>query len=370
METTVANKTVFHTSIDFINKRIGDIEPIAYGSSRNFIDGAVTYLSPYISRGVISTKQVMEAILKRGYKPHRIEKFLQELAWRDYWQHVWKVKGDVINADLKRPQPDASNFGIPAAVTAAKTGIEALDSATTHFYETGYLHNHVRMYIASICCNVAKCHWSQPAKWMYYHLLDGDWASNALSWQWVAGSNSSKKYYANQGNINKFCYSKQRRTFLDVSYEELSKMGIPDELTKLTPFSLKTSLPKSDVLTIDPALPTLIYNFYNLDPNWKSEKKANRILLLEPSHFEKYPVSEKSIAFILKLSKNIDGAQLFVGEFQDLISKHITGQVFFKEHPANNHYQGIQEERDWMFTVTGYFPSFFAFWKKCKKELK
>ena len=54
------------------------------------------------------------------------------------------------------------------------------------------------MYIASIICNTAKCHWKIPAKWFYYHLKDGDWGSNALSWQWVCGTNSGKKYYANQ----------------------------------------------------------------------------------------------------------------------------------------------------------------------------
>jgi deoxyribodipyrimidine photo-lyase len=64
------------------------IDPILYGKTRNFIDGAVTYLSPYVSRGVISTKFVLENILNRGYHPNGIEKFVQELAWRDYWQQV------------------------------------------------------------------------------------------------------------------------------------------------------------------------------------------------------------------------------------------------------------------------------------------
>lgn len=346
------------------------IDPVRYGKTRNFIDGDVTYLSPYLSRGVISTKLLLYTVLNKGYAPKSIEKFIQELAWRDYWQQIWINKTDAIDEDLKHPQPDADYHGIPNAIIEVQTGIEAIDSAIAEFHKTGYLHNHVRMYIASICTNIAKCHWKIPAQWMYYYLLDGDWASNALSWQWVAGANSNKKYYANQGNINKFCYSQQQNTFLDVSYEELARIEIPEELTEITPFELKTQLPKSDVLAIDPTLPTLIYNWYNLDPNWKSEKKANRIMLLEPSHFKKYPISDKSIQFLLDLSKNIDGIQVFVGEFQDLLRVHDIGKLFFKEHPTNTHYQGIQEERDWMFTVKGYFPSFFAFWKKCKKELK
>jgi len=370
VNTPIADRAVFGTSLDFIQGRIEEIDPLAYGKTRNFIDGAVTYLSPYISRGVISTQQVLTAMLNRGYSPNRIEKFIQELAWRDYWQHVWIAKGNGIDHDVKHPQPHVRSHGVPKTILQGKTGIEAIDKAIGVFYGTGYLHNHVRMYIASICTNVAQCHWKQPAQWMYYHLLDGDWASNALSWQWVAGANSNKKYYANQSNINKFCYSQQEGTFLDVSYEELPNMNVPHELEEIASFALKTHLPDSTLEVVDPNLPTLLYTFYNLDPNWKSGEPANRILLLEPSHFKKYPISDTSVAFMLNLSKNIPGLQVFVGEFQDLKNTYTLGEVFFKEHPTNNHYQGIQENRDWMFSVTGYFPSFFTYWKKCKKELK
>jgi deoxyribodipyrimidine photo-lyase len=93
--------------------------------------------------------------------------------------------------------------------------------------QTGYMHNHLRMYVAAIACNIGHSHWHLPARWMYYHLLDADWASNALSWQWVAGSFSSKKYYANQENINKYCHTQQRNTFLDVSYEAYETMPTP-----------------------------------------------------------------------------------------------------------------------------------------------
>ena len=360
----------FQTSLDFIAARIDAINPVSYGRTRNFIDGEVTYLSPYISRGVISTRQVLENVLDKGYSPKRIEKFIQELAWRDYWQQIWKAKGNGIDEDLKHPQPEVRHHGLPEPIDLGETGIDAIDMAIKEFYETGYMHNHVRMYVASLCTNIAKCHWSEPAKWLYHHLLDGDWASNALSWQWVAGSNSNKKYYANQGNINKFCYSKQWGTFIDVSYEELTEMKFPQELEPIISCDLKTNLPKSNGVLIDPSLPSLIYNFYNLDPHWKSGMNANRVLLLEPSHFEKYPISDKSVQFMLDLSKNISGIQVFVGEFQDFKNTDSLGRVIYKEHPTNSHYKGTEESRDWMFSVEGYYPSFFAFWKKCKKELQ
>ena len=84
----------FPTSYKEILKRIDAIDPLKYRASRNYINGAVSYLSPYISRGVISTKFIFDEILKKGHHPQQAEKFIQELAWRDYWQQVWIAKGE------------------------------------------------------------------------------------------------------------------------------------------------------------------------------------------------------------------------------------------------------------------------------------
>ena len=209
-----------NTSLEHILSKIDAIDPILYGKNRNYIDGSVSKLSPYISRGVISTKQVMESVLSRGFKASKIEKFIQELAWRDYWQQVWLNKGNLINKDFKNEQKDVNNYSISRSIVEGSTSIRAIDEAIHNFYKSGYIHNHLRMYIASISCNIAKSHWKKPAQWMYYNLLDADWASNSLSWQWVCGSNSNKLYFANQDNINKYCYSNQKNTFLDVDYSQ------------------------------------------------------------------------------------------------------------------------------------------------------
>ncbi|MBU6158384.1 MAG: deoxyribodipyrimidine photolyase [Bacteroidetes bacterium] len=362
---------MFPTNYSDILKLIDAIDPVQYGKTRNYMDGAVTKLSPYISRGIISTKQIAKAVLDKGYKPYEIEIFLKELAWRDYFQQVWIAKKNEIDKDLKQVQSNVSNHQIPAAVTAHQTGITAIDNAIAALYETGYMHNHLRMYVASLCCNVVQSHWHQPAQWMYYHLLDADWASNALSWQWTAGCFSSKKYYANQENINKYCHTHQQNTFLDVSYENIEDIVLPEELSTLTELALTTNLPEVAPLNIDDNLPFCIYNFYNMDCNWLTELNANRILLLEPDFFKKYPVSDKTIRFVLDLSKNIKNIQVFVGSFDDLFGMVAPEKIHFKEHPTNQHYKGIQYSRDWMFEeVTGYYPSFFSYWKKGEKYLK
>jgi deoxyribodipyrimidine photo-lyase len=360
---------MFSTEFQDILHLVESIQPADYGRTRNFQDGAITRLSPYISRGVISTKYVFKSLLHRGFNPLEIERLIQELAWRDYWQQIWIEKGDLIDEDFKSPQVGIENYQIPTAIIEGKTGIEVIDNAISDFYQTGYLHNHLRLYIAGIVCNISKSHWKLPAKWMYYHLLDADWASNALSWQWVAGTNSNNKYFVNQENINKYFYSEQKDSFLDVDYSAFPLPKIPEILQELITPDLATKLPEKQSLSIEPHVPTLLYNFYNLDPLWKKDDKVNRILLLEPSHFAKYPVSQKTIEFVLALSKNIENVQVYVGAFGDLMKEYQLQNIVFKEHPTNNHYSGTAESRDWMFEVRGYYASFFKFWKNCKKEL-
>ncbi len=367
----------FVTDYPLILQKLQRIQPVKYAKTRNFINGAVTYLSPYISRGVISIKQVQQAVLSNGYKPYEIEKFLQELAWREYYQRVWQAKGDAIFSDIKQQQPDVAHHQMVNAVLNASTGITAIDAQIEHLYSTGYMHNHIRMYVASIACNIAKAHWLQPAKWMYYHLLDGDLASNNCSWQWVAAAFASKKYYCNQENINKYTYSNQQHTFLDEPYHVLPVMPVPAALQATGTLQLQTPLPATPLPVIDTSKPTLLYNAYNIDPLWRSNEDANRVLLLEPSHYQQYPVSKNVITFIINLAKNIPGIQVYCGGVTALQALYnaaapAAADVFYsKKHPLYQHYPGIKDSRDWLYPqVMGYYPSFFAYWKQCERYLK
>ena len=216
----------FPTDIASIWNRIDSVDPIAYGHTRNYLQGDVTYLSPYISRGVISPRQVAAAVLSKGYTPEQIQRFLQELAWREYFQRVWQQLGDDLFDDIRVNRTPLSSSLLPTAIATANTGIEALDQGIEMLYRTGYMHNHLRMYTASAVCNISKAYWKLPSQWMYYHLLDGDLASNTCSWQWVAGSFSTKKYYCNQENINKYCNTHQQNTWLDHDYSVLPVMTV------------------------------------------------------------------------------------------------------------------------------------------------
>ena len=161
-----------------------------------------------------------------------------------------------------------------------------------------------------------------------------------------------------------------------MSYEDLVNIPIPLPLKETVSLQLSTSLPLTKFPTLDITIPTLLYNSYNLDPLWRNNEEVNRVLLLEPSHFKNYPVSDNVIQFIIELSNNIKGIQVFTGEVEDIqelyaqIERPDKETIISKEHPAFNHYPGKKDPREWMFPeVSDYYPSFFSYWKNCERIL-
>ena len=107
------------------------------------------------------------------------------------------------------------------------TGIPVIDTSVRQLYATGYLHNHQRLWLASYIIHYRKVDWRAAAEWMYGHLMDGDLASNHLSWQWVAGTFSQKPYLFNAENVERFAPGLQSRdTQIDTSYEALEALAM------------------------------------------------------------------------------------------------------------------------------------------------
>ncbi len=359
-----------------IEKMIDAIDPIAYSRDRNHLDWHVTMLSPYISRGFITIRDIRIRVLSRGYQPHQIEQFLKELAWREFFLRVWEWLGtDRMMRDIRFDQEWVLTQAMPSAFVQAKTGIEALDLGIEALYETGYMHNHLRMYIAGIACNMSGAHWRTPSKWMYYHLLDGDLASNTCSWQWNAWAFSSKKYIAIQTNINEYTGSTQRKTFLDRSYEDIWNTIVPEHMLSYAPLSLETPLPSKWDISLDPTLPLVIYTNYWINPDWMSDISANRILVLSPSHFRDFPVSLRVIEFMIALARdNIAGIQVFVWEIEDLRDQHrrtSQGEIYLIDHILYTAVTGVNKiPYPYMIPqVTEYCASFFAYWKLAEKHM-
>ena len=362
----------FPLDYNSILKRIDAIDPVTYKQTRNKLHGAVTLLSPYITRGVVTLPFILERVLK-NYTIKQSFKFIQELAWREYWQSVWRAKGDEIFTDLRFEQPGVTNEEIPKSIVEATTGVESVDAVIKGLYDSGYMHNHSRMGIASIVTNLGHAAWWHPSQWMYYHLLDGDLASNSLSWQWVAGALRKQPYTTSQSLINYSTESDQRNSFLDYDRYDMLSLPVPEKLKETMRDSLTLNLPSSEPLRVDSSLPTHIYHAWHLDPTWHSNVEANRILVLEPSHYEQFPVSKKVIDFIINIGKeNIPDLQVYVGEYRDLASEYDLRDVKTRSYPAINHWENITiEPRPSLFPLTNeYHKSFYSFWKAGNKSIE
>ena len=225
----------FAPGADAAAARLKNIDPARYGRTRNALDGAVTGLSPYLTHGILGLKDAAASVNQRhplGFD----DKLVFEFAWREFFQHVWGGAahgGDAILDDMhgSLPSPGAYAGQVPQDIREGRTGVPAIDAAVRVLYATGYLHNHARMWLASYVVHLRKVHWRAGADWLYGHLIDGDLASNHLSWQWVAGTFSSKPYLFNADNVAKFAPASAREawaspgTVIDQSYEALDAMA-------------------------------------------------------------------------------------------------------------------------------------------------
>lgn len=193
---------------DAAHEKLAVVDASEYAQTRNYLDGAVTGLSPYLRYGVLSLAEVRRSVLDRTVPPEGAEKLLNELAWRDYWQRVYRLIGDGIWQDQEAYKTGfwADDYAdeLPDDIQQARTGLVCIDAFVGTLRETGYLHNHARMYLAAYVVHWRRVKWQAGARWFLSHLLDGDPASNNLSWQWVASTFSHKPYIFNRENLERY----------------------------------------------------------------------------------------------------------------------------------------------------------------------
>lgn len=208
--------------------RTARVRPAAYARTRNHLDGAVTGLSPYLTHGVVTLRELLADILSRERLAVE-HKLVYEFGWREYFRHVWAHEVEGILQSLHAgPLPDdAYARTLPADIREARTGVPVIDEAVRTLYATGTLHNHARMWLASYVVHLRRVHWRAGADWLVAHLLDGDLASNHLSWQWVAGTGSHKPYLFNAENVAKYAPPNWHSggTVADQSYEALEAIA-------------------------------------------------------------------------------------------------------------------------------------------------
>ncbi len=193
-----------------------------YADKRNFDFGVdnrsnISALSPHIRHRLVSEHQVCAEVLK-VFAPSTAEKFIQEVFWRTYWKGWLEMRPQLwsrYNTELGEALTQIErNSGLRKAydrAIAGNTGHDAFDHWAQELVETGYLHNHARMWFASIWIFTLRLPWQLGADFFYRHLMDGDPASNTLSWRWVAGLQTrGKTYLARSSNIAEYTEARFR----------------------------------------------------------------------------------------------------------------------------------------------------------------
>ena len=192
---------------NFVENNLGE-----YSKLRNFDFGPekrsnISCLSPYITHGIINEKEVIQKALSK-FSFSKNEKFIQEVLWRTYWKGWLELRPNVWTdylAELNQIKNEFQNNQNYLSAIDGKTDIECFNAWVNELKDNNYLHNHTRMWFASIWIFTLELPWQLGAEFFMQHLYDGDAASNTLGWRWVAGVQTQGKHYlASEWNIKKF----------------------------------------------------------------------------------------------------------------------------------------------------------------------
>jgi len=240
-------------------KQLNDFVPIAtrYGWQRNAVSSGhpgVSRLSPMIRHRLLTEDEAAAAVLA-VHPLAKVEKFVQEIYWRRYWKAWLSLRPDVWNdyrASLDQLM-QADGESILEKATAGKLGNLVIDHFARELVETGYMHNHARMWFAAWWIHEAHLPWELGAAFFFRHLLDGDAASNTLSWRWVAGLQTpGKTYLARRANLEKYL----SKELLDSLKEGLAAFEHPVARMPHNPSNSAITQPKLPDFPIDPDLVT------------------------------------------------------------------------------------------------------------------
>ena len=183
-----------------------------YSKLRNFDFGSekrtnISCLSPYITHGIINEKEVIQKALSK-FSFSKNEKFIQEVLWRTYWKGWLELRPNVWTdylVELNKIKKEFQNNKSYLSAIEGETDIECFNEWVNELKENNYLHNHTRMWFASIWIFTLELPWQLGAEFFMQNLFDGDAASNTLGWRWVAGVQTQGKHYlASEWNIKKF----------------------------------------------------------------------------------------------------------------------------------------------------------------------
>ena len=314
-------------------KRLNSIDAIAYNRNRNFINGAVTRLSPFFRHGCLTLKEASDHSLER-FGDHA-EKFVFELAWRDYWRRVWYQIGDGIFSDIENPKVMLGDKLMPDFIRQGITGLPCMDGFVRDLTQYGYVHNHARMWFAAYVVHWLKVDWREAADWFENHLLDGDKASNHLSWQWVASLFSSKPYYFNKENLarytgEKYCATCKVTCPFDASYEVLNDRLFAN-LTPAPAKKHKVSIPLKVAMSTHQAVAIFVHDEMLSAAHPLMHQPMPKIFVYDDLLHGRWPL--KRIQFVADCLNELQDVEVWMGDTRDVLKERGVGQVITQQTP-------------------------------------
>ena len=354
-------------ALDVMENYIENDLPI-YTAQRNFDLGPlnrknISCLSPYITHRLISEYQVAKKVLSK-YPYQKVEKFIQEIFWRVYWKG-WLELRPKVWTDFVEDLKNIENSNEYKKAINSETNIHCFNDWVKELKENNYLHNHTRMWFASIWIFTLKLPWQKGAEFFLRELYDGDAASNTLSWRWVAGiQTKGKNYIAQNWNINKFTNNK---------YKDLKLNENPQPIIDQREYKILTLTPGNKETTSDKLFffeNELDFQFFNID----NYKKVYCILLSNDERlvklgskvleYKKNLIKNQIQNTVLKIEfiegnkfielssndKNFDIVYPSVGENMSFLKRTI------KKNNLNINYLTREEDKYcWQFSNKGYF---------------
>ncbi|OGV76760.1 MAG: DNA photolyase [Methylotenera sp. RIFCSPLOWO2_02_FULL_45_14] len=314
-------------------KKLNSIDVVAYARNHNFLNGAVTHLSPYLRHGCLSLNEAFSSIKNRfGLEA---ETLLTALAWRDYWRQVWYEKGDAIYSEIEPPKVAIGYAPLSDAIVQGKTGLPCMDAFVNDLLTTGYVHHHARMWLASYIVHHLKMDWRAAADWFEHHLLDGDIASNHLSWQWVASTFSSKPYYFNKENLGRYtgeryCANCKAICPFDDSYEALSERLFNQTLApnakqypiKLLPMRAPSSF-KTIAIYVHDEMLSAAHDLF--------KRPFPKFFVFDPQLYGHWSLNR--LQFVADCLSEMDGVEVWLGDTCEVLMSRGVGQVITQDTP-------------------------------------
>jgi deoxyribodipyrimidine photo-lyase len=348
---------------NYIEKNI-----FTYTAQRNFDFGPlnrknISCLSPYITHRLISEYEVTKKALSK-YPYQKVEKFIQEIFWRVYWKG-WLELRPKVWTDFVEDLKNVGNSNEYEKAINGETDIDCFNDWVKELKENNYLHNHTRMWFASIWIFTLNLPWQKGAEFFLRELYDGDAASNTLSWRWVAGiQTKGKNYIAQNWNINKFTNNKYK----DLTLNESPQPIIDQREYKISPISIGNNETKSDSLVFFEN--ELNFQSFNTD-NYKKVycillsneerqvKLGNKVLEYKKKIIKnQIQISGLKIEYIegikfIELSsseKNFDVIYPSVGESMSFLKR-----IIKKNSLMINYLIRDEDKYCWQFSNKGYF---------------